>query len=103
MANPFWANPFLVNPFWANPFLDLVCDMVGPEGWGPNPEKGGPKISRFCFPLPPPVFVLFFSLSLSGGLLVFFCLSLGVVPRNLVLFLEAWTLKCARLGPWVVV
>ena len=33
----------LANPILANPFLDLVCVMVGPQGWGSNPEKIGPE------------------------------------------------------------
>ena len=43
----------------------------GGEGWGP--KGGGPKISRFVFPFPPPC-SLFFSLSrrFSRGILVVF-------------------------------
>ena len=44
------------------------------------PSARPPKMSRF-FPLPPP-FSLFFSLSLSGCLLVSFFLSLGVFSQN---------------------
>ena len=43
--------------------------MGATDGWGP--EGGRPKISRLFFPLPLP-FSLFFSLSLSEGLLVEF-------------------------------
>ena len=88
---------------------------VGPGRWGPE-GWGGPKFRAF-FPLPPPsfrslflsleVFSCFVSLwsvvsclfSLSGGLLVFFCLSLGVVSWNLMVFLKAWTLKMCTFEP----
>ena len=73
--------------------------MVGPNGWGPNPEKighlkggapkggapkgGGPKF-RVFFSSPAPIFALFVSLWVS---------SRGM----LVVFSKAGALKCARL------
>ena len=99
----------------------------GPEGWGPErwgpkggaetvgPERvkgggkkgGGPKISRFFFPSPAPIFILFFSLwgssrvffSLSGCLLVSFFFSLEVFSWNFGGVLVGRDLKCACLRP----
>ena len=61
----------------------LGLDSAGPPSDRP-PSARPPKISLFFFPLPPP----FRSFSVS----------LGVFSLNLVVFLKAGTLKCARMG-----
>ena len=71
----------------------------------------GPKISRFFFPSPTPIFILFFSLwgssrvffSLCGCLLVSFFLSLGVFSWNFGGVLVGRDLKCGCFRPQVVV
>ena len=106
---PVKARPILAR-------LGMGPRRVGPKGGAP---KGGwPKISRFVslsrsqfrFFLSWCLFSFFslrggrlISFFLSGDLLVFFCLSPWVVSWKLVVFLKAWTLKCARFGLWVVV
>ena len=59
--------PVLANPFWT--FGQSISVCHSPEGWVPRPRKnrapkgGRPKHFAFFFPLSPPSFALFVSLS----------------------------------------